>query len=80
MPSPWALNEQRALGLECLGFPANPEPQACGWSLRNSVCLSQLRNQNALLLLQEEKLRTRRSRTDFKVLTPALYAPLIPGQ
>lgn len=80
MPSPWALNEQRALGLECLGFPANLELQAYGWSLKNSVCHSQLRNQNAFLLLQKEKLHTRRSWIDFKILTPALYASLIPGQ
>lgn len=80
-PSPWALNEQRALGLECLLPPKNPEPQACGVeSWRNSVCHSQRRNQNALLLLQEEKLRARQKPDRFQGPDTCPHAPLIPGQ
>ena len=41
---------------------------------------SQLRNQNAFLLLQKEKLHTHKSWLDFKILTPTLYVSLTQGQ
>ena len=60
--------------------PPNLHRQTRGWSLKNSVYHSQLRNQNAFLLLQKEKLHTHKSWLDFKILTPTLYVSLTQGQ